>query len=243
MRRAVLVRLAGEIQEAWDGRPELRAVLGHGSGSFGHVAGARYGTRTGVETAREWFGFAEVSDAALRLNRLVVSALLVAGLPALSLSPSASADVSDGQIRFIATEPIARALDHRLLPVIHGDVAFDDVRGGTILSTEEVIAYLLGELPAGWLLLAGETDGVYGADGRTIPRITPLSYRNIAPALGGSRGIDVTGGMIAKVEQMLALVSRHPELRVRIFSGLVEGALATLLHRPDQPIGTEIAAD
>ena len=30
-------------------RPELRLVIGHGSGSFGHVAAARYDTLAGVQ--------------------------------------------------------------------------------------------------------------------------------------------------------------------------------------------------
>ena len=143
----------------------------------------------------------------------------------------------------MATAPLVNALDRGLVPVVHGDVAFDRMRGGTILSTEEVFTYLLTQLPAAWLLLAGETKGVYDGKGRTIPRITPADFADIAPALGGSRGIDVTGGMVAKVEQMLALIKKHPGLRVCIFSGLEEGALVHRLEQPEGPGGTIIAAD
>ena len=41
----VLARLMQEITEARAARPGMRIVLGHGSGSFGHVEAKRYGTR------------------------------------------------------------------------------------------------------------------------------------------------------------------------------------------------------
>ncbi len=237
----VLRRLAAEMAAARRENPRLSLLLGHGSGSFGHVAGARHGTRQGVSTADQWRGFVEVSDAALRLNRRVVAALLAAGLPAMSFSPSASARVQDGRMVDLATAPIAAALAHGLLPVVHGDVAFDAGRGGTIISTEEVMACLLEAIPAGWFLLAGETDGVYSQSGSTIPRITRAAFTGVAPALGSARGTDVTGGMASKVEQMLALVERHPDLRIRIFSGQTPGALRELLDDPSLPLGTEIS--
>lgn len=46
-----------------------RVVVGHGSGSFGHVAAAKHGTIDGVSGEARWMGFCEVSDAAARLNR------------------------------------------------------------------------------------------------------------------------------------------------------------------------------
>ncbi|MDJ0754675.1 MAG: isopentenyl phosphate kinase [Ardenticatenaceae bacterium] len=236
IRADVLSRVAAEIAA---GRPET-LLLGHGSGSFGHLHGSRHGTRSGVQTAAQWRGFVDVSDAALRLNRLVVRALLDVGITAMSISPSASAAVIDGQVTSIATGPIRAALNHGVLPVVHGDVAFDEKRGGTILSTEEVFAALLAEFRPSWLLLAGETDGVYDQRGETVPLITTDNFDDFAAALGGSRGFDVTGGMAGKVRDMLALVEAHPGLRIRIFSALTAGMLQAVLEDPSRPVGTEI---
>ncbi|MCB0245420.1 MAG: hypothetical protein KDI12_18545, partial [Anaerolineae bacterium] len=77
----VLDQLAHELQAARSQAPHLRILLGHGSGSFGHAAAARHDTRRGVNDAAGWLGFAEVADAAARLNRIVVERLLAAGLP------------------------------------------------------------------------------------------------------------------------------------------------------------------
>jgi isopentenyl phosphate kinase len=230
IRKDVLERVASEIAAAREANPTLKLVLGHGSGSFGHTHASEYGTRQGVATTAEWAGFATVSDSALRLNRIVVKALLMAGIPAMSISASASAVVNDGQIKYMATESLTAALDAGLVPVIHGDVAFDQVRGGTILSTEEVMGYLVTKLTPQTILLAGETTGVYDSDGAVIARITPENFDAIKGALGGSRGADVTGGMAAKVQDVLNLAIARPGMQVRIFGGLEPGTIETVLR-------------
>jgi isopentenyl phosphate kinase len=239
-RMAVLVQAAAAIATAVALTPHTRLLIGHGSGSFGHTLAAQYQTRRGVQTAEEWQGFTAVSEIAIRLNRLVLHSLRNAGLPAISFSPSASALCHDGKLQQLSLAPIQAALAHGLIPLVHGDVAFDTVRGGTIVSTEEIFAHLVSHITPQWLLLAGETDGVYDAEGKTIPRITPTNLAEIRPLLGGSQGTDVTGGMLSKVEEMLRLTAVYPTLRIRIFSGLTPGNLTRLITNPHTPIGTLI---
>lgn len=240
LRPGVLARLAGEIAAARASRPGLGLVLGHGSGSFGHVAAAKYGTRQGVVTGDEWRGFAEVSAAAMRLNVLVREALLAAGVPAVSLPPSASAVCVDGRIQSLATWPVSQALESGVVPVVFGDVAFDSVLGGTIVSTEEVLSYLSATLRPSWLLLAGETEGVYDTRGRLIPRISAGNPDVWREALGGSAGTDVTGGMSGKVDAMLALAESQPGLSICILSGATPGRIRDSLLLPDRSVGTRI---
>ena len=239
----VITRLGEEIRRALaDGSPK-QLLIGNGSGSFGHVAAARHGTRAGVHSSAQWFGFAEVSDAAIRINALVRAGLRAAGVPAMSVTASASARCVDGLLVEMAVEPIRRLLSHELIPLLHGDVAIDDTRGGTIVSTEQILAYLAPFLEPRWLLLAGETNGVYDQSGEVIPVISPENLEQIRPALGGSRGTDVTGGMASKVEEMLAL-ARHTGARIRIFDGRVPDLLYGLLrHGGEFATGTLIQAN
>lgn len=235
VRADVLARLATEIAATRQVQPGLRLLLGHGSGSFGHVAAAQHGTRHGVQTAAQWQGFADVAQAAAVLNRLVVDALQTAAVPALSLAPSASVRCQDGRIVSMAVAPVRQALDARLLPVVYGDVAFDAARGGTIVSTEEVMGYLAGHLQPARFLLAGEVPGVLDLGGNVVSSITPANVEGVRAALGGSRGTDVTGGMLSKVQMMLDLVQQVPGLSVRIFSGLEPGLLrGALLQQHDE---------
>ncbi len=134
----VLARLAQEIAQSHRRMPDLQLIIGHGSGSFGHVVGERYGTRLGVHTPEEWRGFVEVWREALALNRLVMEALEAAELPVMAFPSSACVVARNGTIVEWNLEPIRAALRVGIVPVVHGDVAFDQVRGGTILSTEDL---------------------------------------------------------------------------------------------------------
>jgi isopentenyl phosphate kinase len=235
----VLARLAAEIAAVRAATPDMRLIVGHGSGSFGHVMAKRYATRQGVVTREQWFGFAAVADAAARLNRMVTGAMLAAGLPVWSLQPGVALRCVDGVVVAGPDQPVARALDAGLVPLIFGDVALDDVRGGTIAGTEEIFEWLCTRLPPLRMVLAGEVDGIYTADpilnpaATRLAAVTPETLETIAHGLGASHGVDVTGGMVAKVEQSLALVQCHPGLEIILCSGLQPGAVHdALLGRP-----------
>lgn len=241
VRTDVLDRLAREIAQAREAAPKISLLIGHGSGSFGHVAAAHYGTQGGVSDPDGWRGFAAVSAAAARLHHLVRDALLQHNVPVIGLQPSASAICENGQLVGMALRPISAALEAGLVPVVYGDVAFDRVRGGSIVSTEEILTYLAKRLSPSWLLLAGETAGVLDQAGRVVPTITPLNLEAVRPALGASRGTDVTGGMASKVQAMLALAKNELGLKVRIFSGMEAGNLGTVLVNPSAPLGTVLS--
>jgi isopentenyl phosphate kinase len=244
VRTEVLARVAGEVAAALAQRPGLPLLIGHGGGSFGHVAAAQYGTRQGVQTAVQWHGFAAVHAAMVRLNRLVVEALLAAGVPALGLAPSALVGCEGGRIQQCHSAALQAALAAGLVPVIFGDVAFDAARGGTIVSTEEVMMALAPALRPDWLLLAGEVPGVLDAQGQVVGQITRRTLGPVARALGGSRGADVTGGMAGKVESMLQLVEEQPGLSIRIFSGLEAGLVRQVLRdRGETAVGTLIVGN
>jgi len=247
-RRDVLARLAGEIAEARRAQPDLRLVIGHGSGSFGHVTARKYGTRDGVHTAEEWLGFAATADAAARLNRIVTASLLDAGLPVWSIQPSATLRCEDGRIIAGPDDTVGLALERGLIPLVHGDVALDSVRGGTIASTEEIFDWLAQTLSPRRIVLAGEVDGVYSADPLRYPQaqpireITPANQPSLSSGLGGSHGTDVTGGMAAKIEQAMKMARRQPGLEVLICGGLLSGHVARALAGGDDWPGTRLTA-
>jgi isopentenyl phosphate kinase len=223
-------RLAEEISRARSQLPELQLLIGHGSGSFGHIVAARYGTHRGASSKEDWAGFAEVWSVAGRLNRLVVDALRAAGLPAMAFPPSSSVIAEAGEIVEMAVEPIRSALEAGLVPVVAGDVAFDRRRGSTIVSTERVFFHLARSLRPTRLLLAGIERGVYAdypANTQLLPAITEKDLPGIA--LAGAATTDVTGGMADKVLQALRLAQELPGLEVRIFSGEEPGRVSDAL--------------
>lgn len=227
-------RLAGELRAALDADVG-QVILGHGSGSYGHVYARRYGVHTGIAPDGNWMGFALTAAAALRLNRIVVDSMLEAGVPALSLQPSATLLAEGGQLVSWDTATLVRALEHGMVPVVHGDVAFDMAQGSAIISTEQLLVALANQhaLQPTRVILVGES-GVYTSDPRAnpaairIPRIDHANIGDVLRATGGSHGVDVTGGMRAKVELMWRLIENTPSLRVQLIGttpGLLQRAL------------------
>jgi isopentenyl phosphate kinase len=240
----VLSRLAGEAAAALAAEPDLHLLMGHGSGSFGHVPAGKYGTRQGVSTPEQWRGFTEVWKEAAALNHYVMDALHAAGLPAVAFPPSAGLLGMDGKVAAWDLGPLQAALNAGLLPVVYGDVAFDQVRGGTIFSTEDLFDHLARQLKPQRLLLAGIQAGVwadYPACTRLIGEITPHTLDQIAPVLQGSAAPDVTGGMYSKVTEMLKLVQAVPGLEAFIFSGVQPGNVSKALM--GERIGTRLLSD
>jgi isopentenyl phosphate kinase len=237
-------RCAREVRSALAARPDLRLLLAHGSGSFGHVAAVQSRFGSGGVT-----GYAETGAAAARLNRIVTDIFLAEGVPLVSLQPSASAICEDGKLVELAARPIELALQNGLVPVVFGDVAFDLVRGEFIASTEMIFAYLAARLKPERIVLAGQVDGVYTADplqdaaAERVAQITPATFPDIRARLGGSHGVDVTGGMLTKVALMIELLGILPSVRAQIISGETSGLLAQALISEDNvSIGTWIVA-
>jgi isopentenyl phosphate kinase len=249
-----LADLAAQISAALSVR-QLSLVLGHGSGSFGHTSAKKHGTRDGLspyfrrkwgepEGGGYWAGFAEVWYQASALNRFVMESLHVAGVPALSLAPVSAVTASDGKVSRWDLTPLKAALAAGLVPVVYGDVIFDTVRGGTILSTEDLFEHLARELHPQRILLAG-LEGAVWADfperRLRVEKITPASFDGVKAGVGASHGADVTGGMESKVRQMLALVTEIPGLTAQIFSGETPGNVRKVLK--GEILGTEIRND
>ncbi len=248
-----LARLADEIKSSLAAAPSLRLVLGHGSGSFGHYAVKEHlpqanrspdGTGPPGRPESYWRGFAEVWYRASQLNRYVLEALHEAHVPAISIPPSALAGVEDGAITRWDLTSLKAALEAQVVPVIYGDIAFDTVRGGVVLSTEVLIAYLAHHLPAQRILLAGLEPAVWADFPKRrepVKKMTPTMHGAPIGKIGASHGTDVTGGMQSKVAAMLRLVREIPHLKVQIFSGEEDGNVEKALG--GQPLGTLVASD
>ena len=234
-REDVIRRLGHEIRQARAANPGTRLVIGHGSGSFGHMVAHRYRTHEGIVDDDSWRGYAETARAAACLNRLVTDWLFDLGLPVVGFQPSASALCNARELLRMEIEPVKRALQGGLIPILYGDVAMDDAQGFSIISTEQIFAYLSRHLKPTCIVLAGIVDGVYDTDPLHHPdaarfaQITPQNWPQVRSSLGGSHATDVTGGMLSKVRAMLDLVAALPALRASIVSGAIPGRVQEAL--------------
>jgi len=238
-RREVIAHLAGEIARA---SREARLIVGHGSGSFGHVAARESGIAQGLRSPEQLPGVSRTQERAAALHQIVMEALVEAGASPYSIAPS-SCVISDGgePVEFSA-DPFFLALDRGLLPVLYGDVVMDYAWGVSICSTEKVFEIVARTLLEGgrkirqalWL---GETDGLYDAEGKTVSRISAGDLENAAGAIGAPTGTDVTGGMRLRIDTALALARLG--VPSRLANGLTPGLLERAVRGEEVP-GTEV---
>jgi len=240
----VLDRLVSEITNALRDQPGLKLLLGHGSGSFGHIPAKKFNTRAGVNTPEQWRGFAEVWHEARALNTIVMNSLQQNGSPAVAFSPCSQVLTAFNTIVNWETTQITMSINNGIIPVVYGDVVFDREIGGTILSTEEQFEFLAGSLKPTRILLAGIESGVW----RDFPErhevyaaIDSNNFSEVEINLASSESPDVTGGMRSKVHSMMNLLhARHCD-EVFIFSGNEPGNLYRALT--GERIGTRIALE
>ena len=209
VREDVIIRLSKEIKDSLK-NIEGDLIIGHGSGSFGHTVAAKYQTQEGLINKNSIIGFPLVADAARQINVIVMNNLLKVKVKAVSFSPFSFIYTKNEKEESFLIKPIKKALGIGLVPVIYGDVIMDETKGFCIYSGERTLNLLAERLKEYYstvkIIYCGETDGVYDRKGKTIDKITLKTYKSIQNVLGGSAGIDVTGGMIHKVGEAIELL-------------------------------------
>ncbi len=199
----VIRRLANEIKKVGSAR---RIILGHGSGSFGHVIGKKYAVHEGLINDKSLECAALTQDIAAQLNRIVVKEFCTLGINAISFPPSGGAISKNRRIFEWNLNALETALKHGFLPVTYGDVVMDSQLGVTIVSTEEALRYIAEKLKPGKVIIGGDIDGVFTANpkiNKDAKLIKEINGKNIAEALrgaGASTKVDVTGGMQTKLQ-------------------------------------------
>ncbi|MDZ7745680.1 MAG: isopentenyl phosphate kinase [Halobacteriales archaeon] len=196
---ATLARLADDIAD-FDGP----LVVVHGGGSFGHYHASEHGiSRT--TGSRDSAAARDITNAMRTLNDAVVEALAAAGVPAVPVHPFSVAARDAESDLTLPTASVETMLDSGFVPVLHGDVVAHAGEGVTILSGDELVVSLAESLGAERVGLCSAVPGVLDDDGDVIPDVD--SFDDVAHVLGGSDSTDVTGGMAAKVQELLALDS------------------------------------
>ncbi|NYT01883.1 MAG: isopentenyl phosphate kinase family protein [Methanosarcinales archaeon] len=217
-RQEEIDRIAGEIASA-----SADLVLVHGAGSYGHMPARKFGLPQNFD--RE--GLLQTHQSVKLLNDLVVQALVRQGLFPLPVHPLSSALLRDGRIERMDVTIIKEMVTRGIIPVLHGDVAIDSSKGAGIVSGDQLVSYLARVLKADNVSLGTDVDGVLCGqvclktiDRGDLPRMEEF--------IGGSNGVDVTGGMRGKLMELMDLADQGTPSQIFNASreGLVKRALA-----------------
>ncbi len=219
-------RVAGEVAS----RPH-DLVLVHGAGSFGHIPARKYGLPRKFSPE----GLRVTHESVVRLNRMLLDALTEAGVESLPVHPLSCLTLSGGRIESFATEPLREMLENGIMPLLHGDVALDKTLRAGIVSGDQLVSYLARALEAEVVAVGCNVDGVLLA-GKPLAEVRRSDLPRIGGAVGGSTGIDVTGGMKGKLDELLELADRG--INSVIFNASREGNIMRALR--GEAIGTKV---
>ena len=204
-----ITRIAREIRRAQQEREEMRLIIIHGGGSFGHYVARRYLDPEGYLGVK---GCCETALWMQRLNSIIVEKLNLNGLWALSFPPHSFMVARGGENGYgMYIDPIVRAIEHGAIPVLYGDVVADD-KGFRIVSGD-ILAWELSELlGARSVLFATNVDGVFDRDpssghGTLLKEVGVRDLRGNID-LSKPNTIDVTGGMKIKILSGFRALSR-----------------------------------
>lgn len=242
MKNGYLASLVKQVQRAMAELPEKQMIVGHGSGSFGHVPASQYKTIDGFVSEESVLGMAIVQDAAAQLNRKVVYEFIKNHVPAVTFAPSNTLVTAGRGERENFFKLLETYLEKGLFPVTYGDVIVDTKQGCTIWSTEEVLGHLTEMfLAEGYAVEAvvhvTEVAGFLDSDQKVIPEITAENWPQLKKHLGATKGFDVTGGMGLKIEESLYLAEKG--VKSVILSGITSENLYNYLTGKSW-VGTQI---
>ncbi|MGL4669912.1 MAG: isopentenyl phosphate kinase [Methanobacteriaceae archaeon] len=223
-------------------------VIVHGAGSFGHPPAKKYNIGTKFEESeypKKRIGFSITQNCVKKLNTEVCDVLVKNNIPAVSIQASSFITTKNKRIDedTVNLDLIKKYLTNGFVPVIYGDVVLDSELKIAVLSGDQIITYLAKNLNPKRVILGTDVDGVYNKNPKSSDSnaelIEVLSSLNQLESFDSTNNIDVTGGMVGKIKELLDLAEIGIESNIInantngiIYSGLngdeVKGTLIKL---------------
>lgn len=210
-----------------------RLIIIHGAGSFGHPLAKKYNLKN---TSNINGGFL-THESVKELNSLFVKQLNNKGSKAYSVNPLSNCISKNGRIVEMFLDNILIMVEEGIIPVLHGDVVMDENLKVSVISGDQITTFIAHKLKASRIGIGSFENGVLDTSGNTITTINTSNYQKVSEYIGPSESIDVTGGMLGKVKELLEL-SRQTNTTSYIFNGRVPNNIREFLNGNN--IGTKI---
>ncbi len=219
-------RLSKEISEA----SQYPLIIVHGGGSFGHPHAKKYSIAGGLKYKSQIIGFSGTHQAMVKLNKIIVDALLAEGVPAFSMSASSMIKTEGKRLNVFDPSIVQSFIDLGMVPVLYGDAVLDSKQGFAILSGDQLIAKLAQAFNAEDVIFGSDVDGIFTDNpklNKDAKLIETVSVSNVKANVGDTTHTDVTGGMMGKLSEAVEIVKAGSEvLMLNAFEpGRVKSAL------------------
>lgn len=247
IRRKLLSKIGSSLKEALDAHPYLQLLLIHGAGAGGHQIAKKFDLHNGILRGekRQWKGVALTRKENQKLNTRVFEILSDSGLNIIPIHPSSIVIQSKKLISSFRTESIDHIFQNNAIPLLYGELVFDDKMGVSILSGDTSAVFLAKKYGASRIGFASDIDGIFDCDPylhknakllRSITLNELVKQRNIT--LSGSHSVDVTGGLLKKISDLMEIGLSESLHSISVFNGLNPKLFSDFLE--GKPVGTTI---
>lgn len=227
-----LDRVATEIKECIDLGLIKSLVIVHGVGSFGHPPVLQYNLHKGFKDNNQLISMSKTQQIVNKLRKTIASKFIDKGIPINLMHASSMVVGNKMVITNHAFEGLKGYLSLGMMPLIGGDMMYDDSMGFSVCSGDQLAVLLSRVLNAERLMFATNVPGVYDQDpelGRKAQLFKEININdldNVLKKFDKSNATDASGRMRGK---LLSLVSATDQikkgLKVAIFSMIEKNTL------------------
>jgi isopentenyl phosphate kinase len=195
-------------------RKRFSIVLVHGAGSYGHIPVRRFRLEDGFTSPKQLKGLAVTKFKLLEWERILNEIFLKHEVPLAAFLTSDFIVTRRGRIVSAELEPLRAWMRLGCVPMMGGDIVPDISEGFSILSGDQLAAYVAIELKAARLVYGVDVDGIFDSNPKLNPKaqllsdLTPSSASGLVAKATSRTAPDVTGGMAGKIKEAV-IAARH----------------------------------
>lgn len=236
LREGVLDAVATEIKECIDLGLIKSLVIVHGVGSFGHPLVLKYNLHRGFIDKGQLISMSKTQQIVNELRKSIAAKFLEKGIP-VNLMHASSLLIGD---KMVITDPTFESLKGFLslgmVPLIGGDMMYDNSMGFSVCSGDQLAVVLSRVLLAKQLLFATDVPGVFDKDpksGEHAHLLREININEIEQFLSTKNETaknDASGKMRGKLLSLALIRDQIQEgLKVAILSMNKKGILKNYL--------------
>ena len=225
LRVVVIDRVATEIKECIDLELIKSLVIVHGVGSFGHPPVLQYNLHKGFKDKDQLISMSKTQQIVNKLRKTIASKFIDKGIPINLMHASSMVVGNKMVITDHAFESLKGFLSLGMVPLIGGDMMYDNSMGFSVCSGDQIAVLLSRVLNADQLMYATDVPGVYDQDpklGRKAQLLNELNINdldNILKKLDESSTTDASGRMRGKLVSLNSIKDLLKKgLKVAIYS-------------------------
>lgn len=191
-------RLASEIKKA-----DIKTILIHGAGSFGHILAKKYKLNQGFENKDQLYGFSLTHAKVQKLNSFILESLHENGISSVSIPPHSVLKLNNHKSLRFDHFIFKDYLDMGFTPVTFGDVVLDEKLGFSICSGDLLVQLIAKHFHPEKVIFVIDEDGLFTSNPKIdknaelIEEITLDELLDLTTSLDNHA--DVTGGMEGKI--------------------------------------------